>query len=391
MRLLLVEDNDRLAELVVKGLVDAGFTLDRVARLDEAAAALATAKFDTVVLDLSLPDGDGGDWLKERRAAGERVPVLMLTARAATGDKVKGLNSGADDYLAKPFEMAELVARVKALLRRPGGVLGLTLELGKLRFDTVHREAFVEDRPLPLSASELTLLELLLRRSGRVVARRLLEEGLYGFDDEVGPNSLEAHVSRLRKKLEAAEAGVQIHTLARHRLSRRRTQRMNGSLQFRLAWRLALVFSVVILATSFAILLHRGSGNTDIPARRADGGHRPGQRRALPRRRRQAAIGSAGGSRICLCGGYGRRQAPLRLRQAAARRSVLLVRRLPAKGRSDARPVARSTAPSAGWRSASAWTSAAPRAGWRCWAGSSTRNCCRCCCRPCWRGSSSAR
>jgi len=87
------------------------------------------------------------------------------------------------------------------------------LELGKLRFDTVHREAFVEDRPLPLSASELTLLELLLRRSGRVVARRLLEEGLYGFDDEVGPNSLEAHVSRLRKKLEAAEAGVQIHTL----------------------------------------------------------------------------------------------------------------------------------------------------------------------------------
>jgi DNA-binding response OmpR family regulator len=213
MRLLLVEDNDRLAELVVKGLVDAGFTLDRVSRLDEAAAALATAKFDTVVLDLSLPDGDGGDWLKERRAAGERVPVLMLTARAATGDKVKGLNSGADDYLAKPFEMAELIARVKALLRRPGGVLGLTLELGRLRFETVHREAFVGDRPLLLSASELTLLELLLRRSGRVVARRLLEEGLYGFDDEVGPNSLEAHVSRLRKKLEAADAGVQIHTL----------------------------------------------------------------------------------------------------------------------------------------------------------------------------------
>ncbi|HEY2111167.1 MAG TPA: response regulator transcription factor, partial [Dongiaceae bacterium] len=152
-------------------------------------------------------------WLKERRAAGERVPVLMLTARAATGDKVKGLNSGADDYLAKPFEMAELVARVKALLRRPGGVLGLTLELGRLRFDTVHREAFVGDRPLLLSASELTLLELLLRRSGRVVARRLLEEGLYGFDDEVGPNSLEAHVSRLRKKLEAADAVVQIHTL----------------------------------------------------------------------------------------------------------------------------------------------------------------------------------
>jgi len=213
MRLLLVEDNDRLAQLVVKGLSEAGFTVDRVARLDEAAAALAAGKFDTVVLDLSLPDGDGGAWLRERRAAGDKLPVLMLTARASTGDKVKGLNSGADDYLAKPFEMEELVARLKALLRRPGGVLGLTLELGRLSFDTVHREAAVAGRRLSLSASELTLLELLLRRAGRVVPRRLLEEGLYGFDDDVGPNSLEAHVSRLRKKLEAAEAGVEIHTL----------------------------------------------------------------------------------------------------------------------------------------------------------------------------------
>ena len=213
MRLLLVEDNDRLAQLVVKGLSEAGFTVDRVARLDEAAAALAAGKFDTVVLDLSLPDGDGGEWLRKRRAAGDKLPFLMLTARASTGDKVKGLNSGADDYLAKPFEMEELVARLKALLRRPGGVLGLTLELGKLSFDTVHRETAVAGRRLSLSASELTLLELLLRRAGRVVPRRLLEEGLYGFDDDVGPNSLEAHVSRLRKKLEAAEAGVEIHTL----------------------------------------------------------------------------------------------------------------------------------------------------------------------------------
>jgi len=213
MRLLLVEDNDRLAQLVVKGLSEAGFIVDRVARLDEAAAALAAAKFDIVVLDLSLPDGDGGEWLRKRRAAGDKLPFLMLTARASTGDKVKGLNSGADDYLAKPFEMEELVARLKALLRRPGGVLGLTLELGRLSFDTVHRETAVAGRRLSLSASELTLLELLLRRAGRVVPRRLLEEGLYGFDDDVGPNSLEAHVSRLRKKLEAAEAGVEIHTL----------------------------------------------------------------------------------------------------------------------------------------------------------------------------------
>jgi DNA-binding response OmpR family regulator len=165
------------------------------------------------VLDLGLPDGDGGDWLKSRRAAGNQIPVLMLTARASTGDKVKGLNVGADDYLAKPFEMAELVARIKALLRRPGGALALQLELGNISFDTVHREVMVGGRVTVLSRSELTLLELLLRRAGRVVVRRMLEEGLYGFDDVVGSNSLEAHVSRLRKKLEAAGANMQIHTL----------------------------------------------------------------------------------------------------------------------------------------------------------------------------------
>ncbi len=213
MRLLLIEDNDRLAQFVVKGLSDAGFTIDRVARLDDASVALSTGHFDTIVLDLGLPDGDGGNWLKGRRGAGDQTPVLMLTARASTGDKVKGLNVGADDYLTKPFEMTELVARIKALLRRPGGALALTLELGNIRFDTVHREARVGDRAITLSRSELTLLELLLRRAGRVVVRRMLEEGLYGFDDVVGSNSLEAHVSRLRKKLEVAGATVQIHTL----------------------------------------------------------------------------------------------------------------------------------------------------------------------------------
>jgi DNA-binding response OmpR family regulator len=213
VRLLLVEDSDRLAQFVAKGLVDSGFTVDRAGRLADASAALDAGKFDAVVLDLGLPDGDGGDWLKQRRAAGNQVPVLMLTARASTGEKVKGLNLGADDYLAKPFEMAELVARLKALLRRPGGVLGLKLEVGNISFDTVHREAMVGGRVVVLSRSELNLLELLLRRAGRVVVRRMLEEGLYGFDDMVGSNSLEAHVSRLRKKLEAAGTTVQIHTL----------------------------------------------------------------------------------------------------------------------------------------------------------------------------------
>jgi two-component system response regulator QseB len=213
MRLLLVEDNDRLAQFVLKGLDHAGFTADRVGSLEDASAAIAAARFDALVLDLGLPDGDGGEWLKARRAAGQAWPTLILTARASTGDKVKGLNAGADDYLAKPFEMAELVARLKALLRRPGGALAMTLELGNVRFDTINREASVGEHVIVLSRSELTLLELLLRRAGRVVVRRMLEEGLYGFDDNVGPNSLEAHVSRLRKKLDAAGATVHIHTL----------------------------------------------------------------------------------------------------------------------------------------------------------------------------------
>ena len=213
MRLLLVEDNDRLAEFVGKGLGDSGFTLDRAATLAEADLALATGQFDAVVLDLGLPDGDGVEWLKTKRAAGIRFPVLMLTARGSTAEKVAGLNAGADDYLAKPFEMAELVARIKALLRRPGGALSLSLELGNVAFDTVHRDATVGDKRLNLSRSELTLLEALLRRGGRVVQRRTLEEGLYGFDDIVGQNSLEAHMSRLRRKLDAAGASVQIHTL----------------------------------------------------------------------------------------------------------------------------------------------------------------------------------
>ena len=133
MRLLLVEDNDRLAEFVGKGLADAGFTLDRVGNLAEAASALAAGQFDAVMLDLGLPDGDGVEWLKGRRAAGLQLPVLILTARGTTPEKVAGLNAGADDYLAKPFEMSELVARLKALLRRPGGALSLLLGAGQCR------------------------------------------------------------------------------------------------------------------------------------------------------------------------------------------------------------------------------------------------------------------
>lgn len=213
MRVLLVEDNDRLADLVGNGLRDAGFTIDRVALVDEAMAALRTARYDAGILDLTLPDGDGLQILKSLRLGGDSTPILILTAREGVAHRVRGLDSGADDYLQKPFAMEELVARIKALLRRPGGALGLRLEVGNIGFDTVTRAVEIAGQPVLLSRRELALLELLLRSTGRVVAKTALEEGVYGMDEAVGSNTIEAHVSRLRKKLEAAGASFDIHTI----------------------------------------------------------------------------------------------------------------------------------------------------------------------------------
>jgi DNA-binding response OmpR family regulator len=213
MRVLLIEDNDRLADLAAKGLKDAGFVIDRVALVDEAQAAFRTTRYDAGILDLALPDGDGLQVLKTLRQAGDSTPILILTARDGVQHRVRGLDSGADDYLQKPFAMEELVARLKALLRRPGGALGLRLEVGNLGFDTVTRSVEVAGQPVMLSRRELALLELLLRSTGRVVAKTALEDGIYGMEEAVGSNTIEAHLSRLRKKLEATGASLDIHTI----------------------------------------------------------------------------------------------------------------------------------------------------------------------------------
>ena len=213
MRLLIIEDNQRLAEFVAKALRAEGFTLDVVQLADEAEAALATTRYDSIVLDLGLPDADGMELLKRLRSREDPTPVLILTARDGLADRVSGLNAGADDYLLKPFAMAELVARLKALMRRPGGVLGVRLQSGNLTFDTVGSIVEVEGRSVMLSRRELALLELLLRRAGRVVSKASIEESLYGFGEEVESNSVEAHVSRLRKKLTGAGARCEIHTV----------------------------------------------------------------------------------------------------------------------------------------------------------------------------------
>ncbi|MBW8785597.1 MAG: response regulator transcription factor [Novosphingobium sp.] len=213
MRLLLVEDNDRLSEFLEKALHDSGFTVDRCASVVDADAALAGVKFDATIMDLGLPDGDGLGLVKTMRGRGDQTPVLILTARDALNDRVGGLNGGADDYMVKPFAMEELIARVKALLRRPGAALGVELTLGNICLDTTGPNLTVAGRPVSLTRREVTLLEILLRRPGKVVSRNAIEDGLYGFNDDVGSNALEVLVSRLRKKLISVGADIQLHTV----------------------------------------------------------------------------------------------------------------------------------------------------------------------------------
>jgi len=213
MRLLIVEDNERLAGFVKTGLCAAGFAADLTGRVEDAWAALATTRYDAMIVDLGLPDGEGLDLIAGMRRGGSSIPVLILTARDGLTDRVRGLNGGADDYLVKPFEMEELIARIKALLRRPGQVLGLLLTAGNLSFDTTAREVQVDGRVVAVSRREMALLELLLRRVGRVVAKSVIEESLYAFDDETSANTVEVLVHRLRRRLQPAGASPAIHTV----------------------------------------------------------------------------------------------------------------------------------------------------------------------------------
>jgi DNA-binding response OmpR family regulator len=213
VRLLVVEDEARIREILELALERAGFAVDLVSLCADAMHALSLIAYDAVILDLGLPDGDGIKLLQKLRAAGNPVPVLVLTARDAVEDRVGGLDAGADDYLVKPFAMVELIARTKALLRRPGGALGTTLQAGNIIFDTIGRDARIGDSSLALSRREIAILEHLMRRLGRVVPKPVLEEKLYGIDDEVESNAIPVHVHHLRRKLVEAGASGQIHTV----------------------------------------------------------------------------------------------------------------------------------------------------------------------------------
>ena len=213
MRLLVVEDNERMAELIAEGLQRRGFVCDVALDLAEADDALVGARYDAIVLDLGLPDGDGIDWLSSRRKYQQMPPAIIQTARGALEDRITGLDAGADEYVVKPVEIDELAARIRALLRRPGIRMQPTIEVGALRFDTASRIAHAGGHQIDLSRREADLLELLMRRAGTVVHREVIENALYSFSDPVTPNAVEAAISRLRRKLEDAGVRGALHTV----------------------------------------------------------------------------------------------------------------------------------------------------------------------------------
>jgi two-component system response regulator QseB len=201
MRLLLVEDDAMIGEAVRAGLRQEGFTVDWVRAAEAGDAALKAEAYALLLLDLGLPRKSGLDWLGELRRRGERLPVLILTARDAVADRVSGLDSGADDYLVKPFDLDELSARVRALLRRQAGRAEPTLRHGELTLNPATHEATYKGEPIALSAREFALLAALLERPGAILSRAQLEQRLYGWGEEVESNAVEVHIHNLRKKL----------------------------------------------------------------------------------------------------------------------------------------------------------------------------------------------
>jgi two-component system OmpR family response regulator len=202
MRILIAEDDQVLADGLLRTLRVNGYAVDHVASGSEADAALSTQEFDLLILDLGLPRLHGFDVLKKVRARGSATPVLILTAADSVEERVKGLDLGADDYMAKPFSLQELEARVRALARRGMGAASNVIKHGPLTFDTTGRVAYINDAMVELSARELGLLEVLLQRAGRLVSKDQLVERLCEWGDEVSNNAIEVYIHRLRKKIE---------------------------------------------------------------------------------------------------------------------------------------------------------------------------------------------
>jgi DNA-binding response OmpR family regulator len=213
MRLLLVEDTARLRDLLVEAVHGAGWRVDAVGSLSDAEEALTCAEYDLLLVDLGLPDGDGLNFIHAFRRAGKETPILVLTARGAVDERIAGLDAGADDYLAKPFNHGEFLARCRALLRRSPSALAPALTAGQLTFDLASGSVVCGGDEMALAPRERAVLEILMRDAGRVVNKRKLEHALSEFGDELSSNALETAVSRLRKKLDGVTTGISLETI----------------------------------------------------------------------------------------------------------------------------------------------------------------------------------
>ena len=202
MRVLVVEDDPMIGRAVVAGLQDAGYAVDWARDGAEAELALGNGVYDLALLDLGLPRRDGLDILKSVRRAGQNVPILVITARDSVEDRIRGLDHGADDYLVKPFDLDEMLARARALMRRREGRASPDMSYGALSMDPVKRLVRFRDAPVELSAREFAVLEVLMKDPGAVISRERLEDAVYGWGEEVGSNTIEVHLHHLRRKLE---------------------------------------------------------------------------------------------------------------------------------------------------------------------------------------------
>ena len=218
MRILLVEDTTGLGEAVREQIASDGHAVDWVQRLSHAETAVRTTAYDLILLDLMLPDGQGLDFLKQRRQAGDTTPVIILTARDQISDRIAGLNAGADDYLVKPFDLSELSARIAAVARRYRGNPNPKVQIGRLEIDLTEHSVHRDGELVDLTAREWALFEAFMQKPGLLLSKSQLEDQLYAFGEEIESNTIEVYVSRLRKKLgrDAIETvrgmGYRLHT-----------------------------------------------------------------------------------------------------------------------------------------------------------------------------------
>lgn len=213
MRILIVEDDRALSDAIRSAFARRGIASDPAATLEDARIMADAAQYAAIILDLGLADGEGLDLLSHLRGRLDPVPILVTTARGDVRDRIRGLEAGADDYLVKPFDFDELFARLHAVLRRKGTFQGSRLEFGNLSFDGASHDLTIGDRRVTLSSRETELIDLLLRRAGRVVTKQLAEDQLFGMSETLNSNAVEVYIHRLRRKLDLAEADVVIETV----------------------------------------------------------------------------------------------------------------------------------------------------------------------------------